>query len=608
MALAQRDGASRAKIQQNFMGVPDLEYSLNLMENIEHIRHSLAHLLAAAVLEHYPDAKPTIGPAVENGFYYDFEFSSPISEKDFSKIEKSMRKLGKRWMAFERLEVSATEAKERFANNPFKLELIADIEAKGEAVTLYKSGDFVDLCRGGHVENMQTVDLEGFKLERLAGAYWRGDEKNKQLTRIYGLAFATKEELEAHITQIEEAKKRDHRILGKQLKLFTISDLIGPGLPLMQPNGMIIRNAIEEYLWDLHAGKGYSRVWTPHIAKEALYETSGHAAKFGDELFRVQGKEDQFIMKPMNCPHHMQIFADNQFSYRDMPVRYFEPATVYRDEKSGQLAGLTRVRAITQDDGHLFCRTSQIKDEVKVITDIIKQFYTSMGMMDGYWVSLSVRGEDKSLYLGGDEVWNTAEEALEEAAKANDLPYKRVPGEAAFYGPKLDFMFKDAIGRQWQLATIQCDFNLPERFDLSFINESGEKERPVVIHRAISGSLERFMGIMIEHFAGAFPTWLAPTQVRILPISEAHHSYAHEVTAKLKENGVRVICDDMNETLGKKIRNAKMDKVPYLLVLGDKEVESKGVTVEKRGTDKGQAMGLDEFIADITTEIKQRSL
>ncbi|HYC83365.1 MAG TPA: threonine--tRNA ligase [Candidatus Paceibacterota bacterium] len=578
------------------------------MENIESVRHSLAHLLAAAVLEHYPNARPTIGPAVDNGFYYDFEFAEPISEKDLNKIEKSMRKIAKGWTTFERLEVTAAEARERFAANPFKLELIDDIEAKGEAVTLYKSGDFTDLCRGGHVGNMQTVDLEGFKLERLAGAYWRGDESNKQLTRIYGLAFPSKSELEAYVLQIEEAKKRDHRVLGKQLKIFTISDLIGPGLPLMQPNGMLIRQTIENYLWELHADKGYSRVWTPHIAKEALYETSGHAAKFGDELFRVQGKEDKFIMKPMNCPHHMQIFADNQFSYRDMPIRYFEPATVYRDEKSGQLAGLTRVRAITQDDGHLFCRVSQIKDEVKTITDIIKRFYATMGMMDGYWVSLSVRGEDKSLYLGSDEIWTAAEEALEEAAKANDLPYKRVEGEAAFYGPKLDFMFKDAIGRQWQLATIQCDFNLPERFDLSFINESGEKERPVVIHRAISGSLERFMGIMIEHFAGAFPTWLSPLQVIVLPVSEKHQAYAQQVQEVLRSAGVRAEASLENETLGKKIRGAKTRKIPYLLVVGDKEAESGTITVEKRGTEKGQAMDLDRFVAAITQEIQGRSL
>ncbi len=578
------------------------------MSNLEHTRHSLAHLLAAAVLEHYPDAKPTIGPAVENGFYYDFEFSSPISETDLEKIEKTMKKLLPAWKEFEGQEVSPADAKERFTNNPYKLELIDEIVGKGETITLYTSGEFTDLCRGGHTEDLSAIDPDSFKLERLAGAYWRGDENKKMLTRIYGLAFETKAELESYLTMMEEAKKRDHRILGKQFKLFTISELIGPGLPLMQPNGMVIRKAIEDYLWELHADKGYDRVWTPHIAKEALYEISGHAAKFGDELFRVKGKEEEFIMKPMNCPHHMQIFADNQFSYRDMPVRYFEPATVYRDEKSGQLAGLTRVRAITQDDGHLFCRMTQIKDEVKVITDIIKQFYTTMGMMDGYWVSLSVRGEDKDKYLGSEEVWSIAETALEDAAKANNLPYKRTEGEAAFYGPKLDFMFKDAIGRQWQLATIQCDFNLPERFDLSFINENGEKERPVVIHRAISGSLERFMGIMIEHFAGAFPLWLSPLQVRILPIAEAHIEYAKKVLVELRAKNIRAELDDSNETLGKKIRSAKTEKIPYVIVLGDKEVEAVVVTIEKRGGDKGESLSLSEAVDQIATASRSRQL
>jgi threonyl-tRNA synthetase len=581
---------------------------MNAMDNLEKARHSLAHLLAAAVLELYPDAKPTIGPAIDNGFYYDFDFALPISEGDLERIEEKMREILPSWSTFEPKEISANEAKELFKTNPYKLELIEEIAGKGEAITTYTSGTFTDLCRGGHVEDMSTVLLDSFKLERIAGAYWRGDENNKMLTRIYGLAFATKADLDQYLAMQEEAKKRDHRVLAKQLKLYTISELVGAGLPLMQPNGMIIRQAIADYLWELHQNRGYSRVWTPHIAKEALYETSGHASKFGDELFRVQGKEDKFIMKPMNCPHHMQIFADNQFSYRDMPVRYFEPATVYRDEKSGQLSGLTRVRSITQDDGHLFCRASQIKEEVKTITDIIKEFYTTLGLMDNYWVSLSVRGEDRSKYLGEDSVWDAAETALEEAAEANGLPYKRIEGEAAFYGPKLDFMFKDVLGREWQLATIQCDFNLPERFDLSFINEAGEKERPVVIHRAISGSLERFMGILIEHFGGAFPAWLSPTQVRILPIGEAHLTYSQNILKELTSAGLRAALDDSGESLGKKIRNAKTEKIPYLLVIGDKEVESQTVTVEKRGAEAGSSQTTTDFISQITAEVSTRQL
>ncbi len=601
------------------------------MATIEEIRHSLAHLLGAAVLELWPDTKLAIGPAIDNGFYYDFDFAEPISQDDLPKIEVKMKEKLKSWELFQQIDVTAEEAKDIFSANIYKLELINDIIEKKEKVTLYYSGPrdsiptkadlikaktyklqpttaFLDLCRGGHSNNpSQEISVDSWKLDRLAGAYWRGDETKPMLTRIYGLAFATKEELGAYVTQQEEAKKRDHRILGKTLKLFTISPLVGSGLPLLQPNGMIIRQEIENYLWELHRDKGYDRVWTPHIAHETLYETSGHAAKFGDELFRVNGKEEKFILKPMNCPHHMQIFADNQWSYREMPVRYFEPATVYRDEKSGQLSGLTRVRSITQDDGHLFCRVSQIKDEVKTITDIIKTFYSTIGLLDNYWVSLSVRGDDQSKYLGTDEVWQTAEAALEEAAKQNDLPYKRTPGEAAFYGPKLDFMFKDAIGRQWQLATIQCDFNLPERFDLSFINEQGEKERPVVIHRAISGSLERFMGIIIEHFAGAFPTWLSPVQIKILPISDKQADYAEQIFQELTKNHIRTELDDSSESLGKKIRGAKMQKIPYLIVIGEKEVSEEMITVENRagGSEK---MSLVDFVGKIKGEISTRQL
>jgi threonyl-tRNA synthetase len=583
-------------------------------EKLDHIRHSLAHLLAAAVLKEFPDAKFGIGPTIENGFYYDFLLPRAITPDDLKTFEKTMRSFVNKKLPFSGHEVSTAEAKKLFAEQPFKLDLINDFTGKGmpgqqkEKLTVYETGDvFMDLCRGGHVENTSEIPADGFKLDKIAGAYWRGDEKNQQLQRIYGLAFESKESLKDYLTLIEEAKKRDHRILGKQLKLFTISDLIGAGLPLIQPKGMIIRKAIEDYLWELHAGKGYSRVWTPHIAKEALYVISGHAAKFGDELFRVQGKEEKFIMKPMNCPHHMQLFVDNQFSYRDMPIRYFEPATVYRDEKSGELSGLTRVRAITQDDGHLFCRVSQIKDEVKTISGIIKKFYATMGMLDNYWVSLSVRGDDRSKYLGTDENWQAAENALEDAAKADGLPYRRIEGEAAFYGPKLDFMFKDAIGRQWQLATIQCDFNLPERFDLSFVNEKGEKERPVVIHRAISGSLERFMGVLIEHFAGKFPVWLAPVQATILPISEKFADYGKKTYDTLIAAGIRAELSEANESLGKRIREAEMMKVPYILVVGEKEEGGGTVNVRDRKGEENE-IALAEFVKKIEGEIKEKTL
>ena len=579
---------------------------MEINEKLHNLRHSLSHLMASAVLELYPETKVTIGPVVENGFYYDFDFKSPISDKDLPKIEKKMREILKTWKDFSVEEKTFEEAKKYYSDNEYKAELIDGLKDKNEKITFYTAGNFTDLCKGGHVEfPNKDIKSDAFKLDRVAGAYWRGDEKNKMLTRIYGLAFETKEELDNFINQREEAKKRDHKKIGYELGLFTVSDLIGSGLPLIKPKGMIIRKAISDFLWDLHKDKGYSQVWTPHIAKEKLYEVSGHAAKFGDELFRVQGKEDKFFMKPMNCPHHMQIFADDQYSYRDMPIRYFEPATVYRDEKSGQLGGLTRVRAITQDDGHLFCRKDQIETEVGTIVSIIREFYTAVGMMDNYWVSLSVRGTDLSKYLGETVNWEIAENALENAAKKNNLNYKRVKGEAAFYGPKLDFMFKDSIGREWQLATIQCDFNLPERFDLSFVNDKGEKERPVVIHRAISGSLERFMGVLIEHYAGAFPLWLSPVQVTVLPISEHQKEFSEKVYAELKKGGIRVELDSSNESLGKRIRNAKIQKTPYVIVIGDKEKDSETLTVEGR-TEKLENISTTDFLNKIKKEIEDK--
>ncbi|MFA5652204.1 MAG: threonine--tRNA ligase [Candidatus Paceibacterota bacterium] len=575
-------------------------------EKLHRMRHSLAHLFGAAVQELYPEVKIATGPAIDNGFYYDFDFSAPLTDKDLGKIEQKMRELIKKTKSFDKAEISKKDAEKLFKSNPYKLELIDEYTKEGKTLTTYTSGDFTDLCAGPHVESMDEIKNAAWKLERIAGAYWKGDADNKMLTRIYGLAFETKEELDAFEKMQEEARKRDHRKLGKELKLFTISDLVGAGLPLLQPKGMTIRKEIEDYLWTLHSGKGYDRVWTPHITKKSLYETSGHAAKFGKEIFSVKGGDEEFFMKPMNCPHHMQIFCDNQFSYRDMPVRYFEPATVYRYEKAGQLSGLTRVRAITQDDGHLFCRVNQIGEEVGTIVKIIREFYTTMNMMNGYWVRLSVRGDDKSIYLGGDEVWEKAEAALEKAAKENKLNYKRVEGEAAFYGPKLDFMFKDAIGREWQLATIQCDFNLPERFDLSFTNEKGEKERPVVIHRAISGSLERFMGVMIEHYAGAFPLWLAPVQIKIVPVRENHNEHAQIIEKELKALDFRVDCDTKEGNMGGKVRDAKNMKIPYTIIIGDKDIEAKKISVESR--DKGQLgqMDLKDFIKDIEKERKDK--
>lgn len=590
---------------------------INPQQDIEldHMRHSCAHMLAQAVLEMFPDAKLGIGPTIDNGFYYDFELPRTLIPEDLDILQEKMQKIANQRQTFEREEKPVDEVIEAYikSGQPYKAEVAADLKDAGETVLSFYVNKipgtndikFIDMCRGGHAENTQKTGA--FKLAKIAGAYWKGSEKNQMLQRIYGYCFKTKQELHEYIQKQEEAKKRDHKVLGPQLKLFTVSPLIGPGLPLLGPNGAIIRKEIENYLWQLHKDKGYKQVWTPHIAKEELYVKSGHAAKFGAELFRVKGKEEDFILKPMNCPHHMQIFADNQFSYRDMPVRYFEPATVYRDEKSGQLGGLTRVRSITQDDGHLFCRVDQIKKEVTTICGIIKVFYTTMGMTD-YWVSLSVRGEDKSKYLGEDNVWKTAEASLEKAAIANKLPYRRVEGEAAFYGPKLDFIFRDVLGREWQLATIQCDFNLPMRFELEYIDENGEKKRPVVIHRAISGSLERFIGMLIEHFGAAFPTWLSPVQAIVLPVSEKHLKFAQTLTKKMFKKGMRIETDESNETLGKKIRNAELRKIPYMLVVGDKEMENAQVAVRSYKTKQQEVMAVKDFEKKVLTEIKTRSL
>ena len=570
-------------------------------------RHSLAHLLAIAVLDKYLDAKLAIGPVIENGFYYDFEFpsSSPTPE-DLKDIQKRMKKLVLKKLDFEVKELSENEAKEIFKDQPYKLELIEEIAKKGEKITTYKTGDFIDLCEGPHIKNTSEINTDAFKLQKLAGAYWRGDEKNKMLTRIYGLAFETKEELLEYLKMQEEAKKRDHRKIGKEMDLFVFSELVGSGLPLFTPKGTLLRDLIVQKIQNIQREFGYQKVTIPHITKKDLYETSGHWKKFGDELFRVKGKQDtEFVMKPMNCPHHTQIFAGRPRSYKELPLRYAETTMVYRDEQQGELLGLSRVRSITQDDGHVFCAISQVKEEIKNIIKVIEAFYTSLDMFsDGkFWVSLSVRDKKElEKYLGDEKKWETAESVLEDIVKEEKLPYRKVEGEAAFYGPKLDFMFKDALGREWQLATAQLDFVMPERFKLEYIDKDGKKKTPVMIHRAIAGSLERFLSVIIEHFAGAFPFWLSPVQVKILPIAQAHKKYAREVFEKLKEEGVRVELDDSDESLGKKIRNGKIEKVPYMLVIGDKEKEKNLVMVESR--DKGQIgqKSIEEFLEDIQKE------
>ena len=616
-------------------------------------RHSLAHVMAQAVKQLFPDTKIATWPDTEDWFYYDFDFwDIEFSDKDLKKVEKVMKKIISQWQDFKKFDVSFDEARKILDKmwEWFKKELVDKIESGDfkntekltDKITFYinlskwwkvseiqeflkennfeafsdmdwdqvKNLKFIDMCTWPHIKNTLELDVNSFKLARVAGAYWLGNADNKQLTRIYAYAFDDKETLDKHLKMLEEAKKRDHRILWAKLKLFTISDLVWPWLPLFQPAWMIMRKELEDYLWDLHKVRWYDRVWSPHLAKESLYETSWHAGHYLEDMFKVHGgtsKED-FFLKPMNCPHHMQIFDDNQFSYKDLPIRYFEPATVYRDEKSGQLSGLTRVRSITQDDGHLFCRVEQIEDEVKIVTDVIKDFYTTMWMSDNYWVSLSVRWDDKEKYLGWEDVWNKAELALENVCKNNNLPYKRIEWEAAFYWPKLDFMFKDAIGREWQLATIQCDFNLPERFNLSFKNESNEEERPVVIHRAIMWSLERWIWMLIEHFAWIFPLWLAPRQVLVVPVLPMFDEYANKVISDLKNAWIRVKWDFSTDWLNKKIRNAEKMHNNYILVIGEQEVNDWTVSVRNYKTKEQTIEGLQDFKSRILEEIKNKSL
>ncbi len=574
-------------------------------QNLMNQRHSLSHLLAAAVLEIYPDAKPTLGPPIDNGFYYDFQFSYPVSNDDLQKIQKKMLELLPNWTEFTSKEVSADEARDFYSGNEFKLELINEIADKGEKITFYTSGGFTDLCKGGHIENLSSIDKKSFELSKVAGAYWRGDEKNPMLTRIYGIAFETEQELADYKKQIEEAALRDHRKLGKELDLFAFSDLVGAGLPLFTPKGTALRNAVVDKIYEIQSKYNFKQVWIPHITKPELYKTSGHWEKFGDELFKVQGMESEFVMKPMNCPHHTQIYASSPKSYRDLPVRFVEATTCYRDEQSGELLGLSRVRSLTQDDGHIFCTPEQIEQEISQMVEIIKTFYTKLGMFDEskYWVRLSVRDpKTPEKYLGDDSIWNHSEDILKKISEKENLNYKVGEGEAAFYGPKLDFMFKDAIGREWQLATVQLDFNMPTRFGLEYTDKDGTKKHPVMIHRAIAGSIERFLSVMIEHFAGDFPFWMSPVQISVITINEKHNQYASEVVEELKSNGFRVDFDNSDEGFGKKVRKAKTEKTPYFVIIGDSEMESKTSTLESRDEGKIGQLSIAELVEKLKSE------
>lgn len=580
------------------------------MASLEEKRHTLAHLLAAAVREKYPHAKPTIGPAIDNGFYYDFDFSGgeKPGEENFKEIEKSMYKLISSWTEMTGAEVTQNEAHEHFSDNQFKNELIDEIAEKGEKITLYTAGDFTDLCRGGHAENpAKDIKQGSYELDRVAGAYWRGNEKNQMLTRIYGLAFDTKEELDAYKLQREEAKKRDHRKIAKEQGLLVFSDLVGSGMPMFTPKGNIIREAIINYSRELNTELGFGEVHTPNINKGELFKISGHYDKYKEDMLSVHSQyvEDEMFLKPMNCPQHTQIYASEPRSYRDLPVRFSDFAVLYRDERPGELSGLTRLRSFSQDDGHIFCREDQIESELTSVLGAIKKALATYRI--DYWVRLSLRDPlNKEKYIGEDAVWEKSESIMRTLLSEEKITFKEALGEAAFYGPKMDIMAIDAIGREWQISTIQLDLNMPGRFGLEYTGEDGTKKTPVMIHRALIGSPDRFMGVLIEHYAGAFPLWLSPVQARVLPVSEKQVAYAQEVVAALRAAGIRVDIDDANESLGKKIRNAKGEKIPYLLVVGDAEIEAKTVSIDSRDAGKLDAMPLTDFITKASEEIKTR--
>lgn len=570
-------------------------------EQLHHLRHFAAHLLAAAVLEFYPEAKLTIGPAIENGFYYDFDLGdTKVSEDDFAKIENKMRELVKSWTGFTKNEVSEQEAREKTKGNPYKLELIDEIVAKGEPITFYKAGNFEDLCRGGHSAHPKN-ELKHFKLLSVAGAYWRGDEKNKMLTRIYGTAFPSKQELEDYLTMLEEAKKRDHKKLGKELDLFVFSETVGKGLPLFTPKGATIRRELERFIVDEELKRDYLHVYTPDIARLELYKKSGHYPYYKDSMYApIKIEDDEFMLRPMTCPHHFEYYRSQPRSYRDLPMRIAELAKLYRFEKSGELMGLQRVRTFCLADAHIVTPKAKAEDEINkvldLIEDIAKVFQLEQGKDYHYRLSLGDRNDEKK-YFKDDNSWDFAEDVLRSVLTKRKAHFVEAPSEAAFYGPKIDIQMRNVNGKEDTAFTVQYDFVMPKRFDLKFTNEKGEEEQPVVIHRSSIGAIERVMAFLIEHFAGKFPVWLAPTQIVLLPIADRHQEYAEKLKAKLAAKHIRVELDDRKETLQAKIRGATLQKVPYMGIIGDKEMQSGEdmlVSVRARdGSDLGQLATAD---------------
>ncbi|MBC7870827.1 MAG: threonine--tRNA ligase [Chitinophagaceae bacterium] len=586
------------------------------------IRHSLSHIMAQAMLERFPDAKIAIGPPIEDGFYYDFELPHSPSDEDLKWVETRMKKIIGGNHAFTVREVSADEARELFKNQPYKLELIEDlvagredengnqIAAPAEKITLYTQDKFTDLCRGPHVASTKQIDAKAFSItyKPLAGAYWRGDERRQQLTRIYGTAWESSDELKDYLHRLDEAKRRDHRVVGEKLGLFVIDQLVGKGLPLWKPKGTILRDTLERWLRQAQIDGGYLPVITPHIGKLDLYKTSGHYPYYKDSQYTpIQVDDEEFLLKPMNCPHHCMIYKSDMHSYRDLPIRYAEFGTVYRYEQSGELHGLTRVRGFTVDDAHLFVTPEQLLEEFIKVVKLIQYVFGSLGLND-FRARVGLRDPNSDKYVGDDALWEKAGSAILQACNELNLPHSVEEGEAAFYGPKLDFIFRDALKREWQLGTVQVDYNLPERFDLEYVAEDNTRRRPVMIHRAPFGSMERFIGILIEHFGGAFPVWLSPVQAMIIPVTDSHIEYAQSVAAQLKKAGLRAEVDDGKARMGNKIRQAREQHIPYMLIVGDNDIAAGTVSVRLRTDEDLGAMPLADFAAMVTGIIESHSL
>lgn len=572
------------------------------MTKIEKIRHSLAHILALAIKELYPQTKFGVGPTIENGFYYDFELPKEISIEDLPKIEEKMREIIKKDIKFEKKIISKRKAKEIFKDQPYKLELIEELKGP---ISIYRSGNFVDLCKGPHVKSTKEIPLDAFKLIKVAGAYWRGSEKNPMLTRIYGVAFEKKEELEDYFQREEKAKERDHRILGQKLELFLFDEEVGAGLPLWLPKGEILRKIIEDFLFQELKKEGYLWVRTPHIGNLNLWKTSGHWELYRENIYSpIKIDEEEYLLKPMSCPFHVKIFKSKIRSYRELPLKYAEFGTVYRYERSGTLHGLTRVRGFTQDDAHIFCTSEQLSGEIEKLLKHGLKILRIFGFKD-FDIYLSTRPEK---YAGTEKIWKKSENALKYVLKKMNLRYQIDPGGGVFYGPKIDIKIKDSLKRPWQCTTIQVDFNLPERFKITYVDNKGKKRTPIMIHRALLGSIERFVGVLLENYQGALPFWLAPEQIWVIPVGREHKKYAKEIVKKLKNEEFRVRLKDEKETVSKKIREGEIQKIPYLLVVGDKEIKKESVRVRKRGKGDIGEMKLEKFLEKVKIENKERSI